>query len=79
MAKRANIILPSLRRSPGLYKEVSELTPFFRKHEMLENQRIVVEQAMIVEVPFMDVSIEDDLKTENGNYLFVGPSITTTY
>ena len=67
MAKRANIILPSLRRSPGLYQEVSELTPFFRKHEMLENKRITVQRAMIVEVPFMDVSIEDDSKNENGN------------
>lgn len=67
LTKRANVILPTLRRSPGLYKEVSELTPFFRKHEMLEDQRIVVERSMIVEVPFMDISIDDDLKTENGN------------
>lgn len=67
LAKRASIVLPSLRRSPGLYKEVNELTPFFRKHELLEDQRIVVEQAMIVDVPFMDISIEEDFKTENGN------------
>lgn len=67
LAKRASIVLPSLRRSPGLYKEVSELTPFFRKHELLEDQRIVVERAMIVDVPFMDITIEEDSKTENGN------------
>ncbi|CAO1408469.1 unnamed protein product [Diamesa hyperborea] len=65
LTKRANIILPAIRRSPGLYKEVDELTPFFRKHEMLEDQRIVVERAMIVEVPFMDIPIDDDFKTEN--------------
>lgn len=67
LTKRANIILPAIRRSPGLYKEVDELTPFFRKHEMLEDQRIVVERAMIVEVPFMDIPIDDDFKTVNGN------------